>query len=296
MTPSKGLLPRLTLARNKLERRFQASDFVREGGDGYALASDICGEVMQHIREAHRLIDEVETLVRTPTPSEAILSEDDAVEIYRQQQRIFNEHNDVNLDFCWAANTYEAECILRMTLRVLPHLTPSSPCERMRKELANKYKALVAFYDKHYGTPCEQIRHHEEVAHLVDLLNQAHTELYFDNEDGKRNYIVDAIDDVLSAHRKLLATQSASPESFDDIKPGACEIRGKPEITSPEPDVERRKGERRIYKSTGTTFTRIIRAGPSGSPPDGNYYPLPVEFIECRNGNDRRIAALRGES
>lgn len=56
----------ITATRNKLERRFQASDFVPEriGGKKYALATEICTEVMTQIREAHKYIDEADIKLR----------------------------------------------------------------------------------------------------------------------------------------------------------------------------------------------------------------------------------------
>lgn len=36
--------------------------------------------------------------------------------------------------------------------------------------LALKYKELVQFYDAHVGTPCEQIRHQQEVAQLQETI------------------------------------------------------------------------------------------------------------------------------
>lgn len=50
----------LTMIRTSLECRFQASDFVRDGEEGYALASAICVEVMQHIRAIHKIVEDAE--------------------------------------------------------------------------------------------------------------------------------------------------------------------------------------------------------------------------------------------
>lgn len=56
----------ITATRNKLERRFQASDFVPErvGGNDYALAAEICVEVMAQINEAHKYIDKADIKIR----------------------------------------------------------------------------------------------------------------------------------------------------------------------------------------------------------------------------------------
>lgn len=54
----------LTMIRTKLERRFQASDFVPEriGGDQYALAAEICVEVMTHINQIHTYAERTEKI------------------------------------------------------------------------------------------------------------------------------------------------------------------------------------------------------------------------------------------
>ena len=38
------------------------------------------------------------------------------------------------------------------------------------ERLNNDYKKLVVFYDQHVGTPCEQIRHQQEVDELKEKL------------------------------------------------------------------------------------------------------------------------------
>jgi hypothetical protein len=53
---------RLTIIRCKLERKFQASDFVREGEHDYKLAGDICREVMSHIREIHSDVEAISAM------------------------------------------------------------------------------------------------------------------------------------------------------------------------------------------------------------------------------------------
>jgi len=58
--------------------------------------------------------------------------------------------------------------------------------ERLERELSiihHKYQALVNFYDKHNGTPCEQVRHQAEIAELQAQLaaaqqNQHVTKVY----------------------------------------------------------------------------------------------------------------------
>lgn len=80
----------------------------------------------------------------------------------------------------------------------LVNLKTSHAALRTRvEEQTKKYKDLMKFYDEHVGTPCEQIRHAEQVDDLTRLAEEAEQQntLYksiFDRHRARERYISDA--------------------------------------------------------------------------------------------------------
>jgi hypothetical protein len=61
--PERRLRDLLSLTRIKCTRRFQASDYVREGATGYKEAGDVAVDATSHLREILALVEEAEKLV-----------------------------------------------------------------------------------------------------------------------------------------------------------------------------------------------------------------------------------------
>ena len=84
--------------------------------------------------------------------------------------------------------------------RHVADLTAKLKLQAMREQ----YRTLVEFYDKHNGTPCEQIRHQQEVEDLTQRLEEAQA----DNLQW-REHVAQLRTDLAQARGKLVAYDRA---------------------------------------------------------------------------------------
>lgn len=92
------------------------------------------------------------------------------VEVYRQKGRVLELEAD-NARLLAAIDEGLTGTDISLAVRTVEEMYADNAALRL------KVQELVKFYDKHVGTPCEQIRHQQEVEALNERLDAYHKDL-----------------------------------------------------------------------------------------------------------------------